>query len=640
MALGRKIALIILLFAGLAASCYVAGQRMRIEAGNKSVEIVLDYAELQQMTASMGKNITDVLSVFKTAGATSIAVNEETFGDAIENNIVIPVNNTIYAVTPAQGPVIAKHLQMALPLIGNRIKYILKPGPVDHPEQAASYLQVPSELNPVYLRQIPIGFPQSALKAAKKVGLEPVARLINYSGATPAAINSIMSDVKSLGIKKVIFQGDQILGFKGAVDDTAAALANNDLDFGRVEFSKQKGETTLAEKAKDRIIIVHSINQLEMLGLDMPSVVERFARGVRERGVRMCYVRMFNSASNDIIGVNADYISKVAKGIQKEGCTLGSAKTLADVAAPKYMRILAGVGVAAGVMLLFVSIIDLSPIATILWALLIFGVCAGMAAMGDMGRKVVGLLSAIVFPTLAAALAIRCTAEPAKPASKPLLKGIGRLIYAVATVSAGGLLIVGLLSERSFMLRVDQFAGVKVAHLLPVVILTALFAGGIGWTSETWGVQKRRIIRKFKELGANPVLMWQAIGTLAVLVLVGVMVARSGNDSGMGVSPLEMKFRSILDKILFVRPRTKEFLIGYPLLLTGIVFALRGYKQWAAPLVVVGTIGLVSALNTFCHLHTPLMISALRIVNGTVVGALFGIVLYLILKNLPKPVEE
>ena len=86
---------------------------------------------------------------------------------------------------------------------------------------------------------------------------------------------------------------------------------------------------------------------------------------------------------------------------------------------------------------------------------------------------------------------------------------------------------------------------------------------------------------------------------------------------------------------MLVRPRTKEFLIGYPALIAGIAFALRGRRQWAAPLIVIGSIGLVSALNTFCHIHTPIHLSLMRVFNGAVVGILLGIVFYGLIRRLP-----
>jgi uncharacterized membrane-anchored protein YjiN (DUF445 family) len=44
--------------------------------------------------------------------------------------------------------------------------------------------------------------------------------------------------------------------------------------------------------------------------------------------------------------------------------------------------------------------------------------------------------------------------------------------------------------------------------------------------------------------------------------------------------------------------------------------------------VVVGSIGLISALNTFCHIHTPVELSIFRVINGTLVGGIIGLLAY------------
>jgi uncharacterized membrane protein YidH (DUF202 family) len=197
------------------------------------------------------------------------------------------------------------------------------------------------------------------------------------------------------------------------------------------------------------------------------------------------------------------------------------------------------------------------------------------------------------------------------------------------------MLIVGLLSERDYMLRVNVFFGVKAAHLLPVLLLALVYAGGIAWKSGTWAEQKERAARGIRALSSNPILLWQAVAAIVVLAVVGIMLARSGNESGVGVSSMELRFRDILDKILYVRPRTKEFLIGYPALVVGIGMALRGMRQWAAPLIVIGSIGLVSALNTFCHIHTPIELSVFRVINGAIVGGLIGLAVLMIVGRKP-----
>ncbi|MCL5104019.1 MAG: DUF5693 family protein [Armatimonadetes bacterium] len=625
--MNRRCVVLLLLFIGLAASLYVAGQRARVESGNKAVEIVLDYGEIQQIAASTGKSPVQVMRRFKAAGATSVAITEQTLKDVVDNGELIPVPRLGYSVIPKVGDEIVRRLMVALPDAGSRIR-IMHTTAISHnnPNGPYAYIKLDGSLPISCIEQVPLGLPQEALEAVRQASLEPIARLINYPGVTPAAINAILKDVKSQGVNKIIFFGDQVLGFKGAVDDTAKALIDNGLYFGRVEFSKQKGELKLADKARSNVLVVHSITAEEMPKLDQSSIMERFQRGVRERGVRMCYVRMYDTASDDLIGKNADYVRSIARYIEKAGYQMKSAHPMGEVSVPKAMRILAGIGVAAGALLLILSIFDLFAGAFIAWAIVMLVICAGLVGAGETGRKLVALLSALVFPTLAIINSTRST--PESPSAVPGLvwKTLGRLAMAILTASVGGLLIVGLLSQRDFMLRINQFMGVKAAHLLPVVILAAIYAGGIAWKSDKWAEQKTRLIERYRALAANPILVWQAVGMLFALVIVGLMVARSGNDAGLEVSSLELKFRSILDKVLFVRPRTKEFLIGYPALVLGIALALRGRREWAAPLVVIGSIGVISALNTFCHIHTPLTLSLVRVINGAVLGAIVGLI--------------
>ncbi len=525
----RRIILLTLLIAGLAASCYVAGQRTRVEYRNRAVEIVLDYDEVAQIAAAQAMSPADVLRKFKGVGVTSVAITEDTFRDAVDDRTLMPYGPRQFVIPKDKSNAITSHLKMALPAERGAISLTVLDG------QPYDYLTIADSVPEKVLEQLPIGLPADAVKAARTAGVSVVARLPNYPGATPDAIDSLLADVRHRGIEKIIFLGDQVLGFNGAVKETAQAMRANDLLFGRVEFSRQKGEMELAKEAKGNVIVVHSISQNEMPTMDIPSIVERFQRGVRERGVRMCYVRMFYTASPRLLASNADYILQIARSIRKADYTPRASHPLENLSARRPLSILAGVGVAAGAALLTLAVIDVSTIGVILWTLVLVAICGGLAAYGELGRKAVALLSALVFPTLAALNATRCAPESPTRVAHPLPKTIGRLLAAIATACAGGLLIVGLLSERPFMLRVDQFAGVKAAHLAPVLALALLYAGGVAWKSEVWGIQKRKLARTLKEAAANPILWWQIIAVVFAAAVVGLMVLRSGNDSGLEV---------------------------------------------------------------------------------------------------------
>ena len=91
-----------------------------------------------------------------------------------------------------------------------------------------------------------------------------------------------------------------------------------------------------------------------------------------------------------------------------------------------------------------------------------------------------------------------------------------------------------------------------------------------------------------------------------------------------------------MDTLLFVRPRTKEFLLGHPLLIVGIALWIRAraadapptWKGWAAVALAVGAIGQTSVVNTLCHLHTPIALSMARLGVGWVAGGILGFLLW------------
>ncbi len=102
------------------------------------------------------------------------------------------------------------------------------------------------------------------------------------------------------------------------------------------------------------------------------------------------------------------------------------------------------------------------------------------------------------------------------------------------------------------------------------------------------------------------------------------MIVRSGNDSDISPSPLELSLRHALTHVLSVRPRFKEFLVGFPCMM--IVPALLPLHRRAVGwLLALGIgVGVGDVIDTFSHLHTPIEVSLLRIVNGLIVGALVG----------------
>ena len=102
-----------------------------------------------------------------------------------------------------------------------------------------------------------------------------------------------------------------------------------------------------------------------------------------------------------------------------------------------------------------------------------------------------------------------------------------------------------------------------------------------------------------------------------------VYILRTGNF-GLPVANMEIVLREFLEKVLVVRPRTKEFLIGHPALYI-LLRERRGKAAWLMPVAVIGQLSMV---NTFSHIHTPLLVTLIRTGYGLVFGYIIGWTVY------------
>ncbi|MCL4441643.1 MAG: DUF5693 family protein, partial [Firmicutes bacterium] len=231
-----------------------------------------------------------------------------------------------------------------------------------------------------------------------------------------------------------------------------------------------------------------------------------------------------------------------------------------------------------------------------------------------LARKLMSLVSVIIFPTLALISYVK--REGLSP---------GAAVWCFIKISLfsllGALFMVGMLADAAFMLKLDQFAGVKLAHVIPLLVVLLYFSLVVA--------KGAALPEKVKGLLNQPVLLGVALAGALMAVAMIVYVARTGNEA-MTVSGLELQFRSLLDQILGVRPRTKEFLLGHPALLLVLLFGYRDNRF--LPLLLLGAIGQASLVNTFAHIHTPLLVSLMRAFHGIWLGILLGLAVYFLIK--------
>lgn len=668
-----RLALWVVVLIGLAAALRSAAHRWSVERDNRRVEIALDYTELRNMAAAEGMPLSAVLRRFREAGATSVTLQEDTVANLEDARLIREVEADSRGVTLLYGrPATLARIQVAFQA---KTRYPMTvvpaatPLPFGIPQDFTAGLRIAEP--PSLVRPIGIGLPPEAVRTVRGAGLGIVGRVNNWDGVSPQGITWTLHDLAKNGASTVVFLGDEVLGYKGYVTDdpkdpvpvsTVSVLRGDGLYYGTVEFGKQKGDPELSKAAEDRLVRVHTVTGSEMQTADIPGNIQRFLLAARERDIRILYVRLFpneREGQRDALEINADdYVRVIANGLEgkdakghplrlhRSDLATGLAHGFSPLGVGRAPRLLMGLGVAAGWLLLVDSVTGLFGAGAA--GLAVAWIAATVAALlallplwpSHLGAKLVALGAACVFPSLALLRKDMLAPVPGQP---PLGVALLRFLKACAITALGVAFLVGLLADRSFLLKTDVFLGIKPAKLIPVLLVAVVYAFGLRAEGRrTWRQAFVGARDRIARLGTQPILLWQIGAAALALIVLALVVLRSGNDPGVGVSGTELKVRALLDRLLPTRPRFQEFLIGHPALILSLVLAVRGWRKWAFPLFLVGSIGQVSLLNTFCHIHTPLYVSLWRASLGILIGALIALALYLpldrwLLRRLSPP---
>jgi hypothetical protein len=345
---------------------------------------------------------------------------------------------------------------------------------------------------------------------------------------------------------------------------------------------------------------------------------------VRERNIRVVYLRPFahqwdlGKGPLSIEATNVQIVKRIADGVKRDGFKLGGASPIYPFVVQPWLVLL--VSLALPAMLLLV--LDAFGARSMRWLAVcvaadVLIIAAGYLIHHDLFvRRVLALGAGILFPVAGfTTIAPLVRAQPAESLRATLARSFAALGLATIVTLAGALVVVGLISTPLTMVEVERFLGVKLVLLLPPVIALLSYL-----LLAPWGAK----VHDPAAAAASPVRIYQLL--LGVVIVGGayVLQARSGNQSDIAPSSFELALRAHLTSILSVRPRFKEFLIGYPALM--LLPALRPVdRRWAGWLLVLMIgMGLGDLIDTFSHLHTPLVVSALRVVNGLVLGAIAG----------------
>lgn len=425
----------------------------------------------------------------------------------------------------------------------------------------------------------------------------------------------------------IIFSGTQVPGFPGGLPD-AAGLFHGDL--GLVEFSKTEGDRGLAAHLKPSSIYwVHSIPQEEMPPLSPLAMKERYLRALRERNPRVLYLHPVTPsllvAPAETMGVavalaNQQFLDDLARGIRDElkyEISLEPANPSAEP--PLFLRAPVVLLAYLGVMWFVLIFLPGGRLETFFHhpATMLAAIPVSFAvAASDQLCGLAALAAAVAFPLVGMGYALGYTLL-LKRSSRTLPGTQAVTAFAVAFIFAllGGLIVHALVVSVAAFTKMEVFHGVLLSRSLPVLLILAY---AFNLNTLGWAPAARSMYARINRLMAYPFTAMDMALVFILAAALALAMMRAGNEFGFLVSQSESSVRGGLERFFAVRPRTTE-IAGHFALLWFFTLMPWGHRSLLL-LLAAGMLGLCSVVNTFSHLHTPVLVNMYRSEIGLILG--------------------
>src|SRR5438552_6404253 len=419
-----------ILLIGLLACAVVAVARVRIETGTRRVELAMDYNDFLSLAQSYDYNPGAFLVELRRAGLTSLALTEELGANVGSSNNALAVDGAALLAQAHLGGLTDPTLLALVRAkkVGADEVYLLVYNDATYARYRAQLplhfetksIRVLHATKPYvialrsqidYFNTTGLGIPSDQVALARHLALLIDPRFQNDERfSLPQIRREFQYTGAGNHLATVIFFGlrNQVMGFPDRVKDMA--LLFNEPPYGALNFGEievydpsqvQKGNAELASLIPGRTVRVEAINKLELDKLSLPEVVARYELGVRERNVRVVYLRPFAHEYNglSIEKSNIELVRELANDLKARGFKLGRATPIPQYRGDNSIQ----VGIAAlAVPSIFLLLLGFYGWYRPIWAVLAFAATVllylgGIAFHHDLlARSSIGLAGALL----------------------------------------------------------------------------------------------------------------------------------------------------------------------------------------------------------------------------------------------------
>ncbi|UMZ75087.1 DUF5693 family protein [Natranaerofaba carboxydovora] len=597
----------ILIFLGLIIALYLGFTKHSIESQNKAVDLVMDYDSLKS------EEQIDKLPSLKDSGLTSVALDMSSLSDLESDGEIISIQGdelTFYKEVAGAGfenvdfPINRDNVYLLIENEGLRtqIYNVISEDPEfnDEVEFYDNVIMISEEGEE--LIDEPILYSKEAIDNIQESGLGFVPRIPDDSSLDK--FNRLKSELPEFDT--IIFSGEEIVGYPDEIEALASFLMENQIKFGYIEpfVATQDGSDMLAQNMNyNNMVRVHSTRDATLDSLEIDGALRQFTRAVEERNVRVLYLKPFEEGEETL-----HFLNDLTANLQDSGYYLGSSSPFEFIGGMTLLRYLIMVSLTAYISFYSGNFNKKLPIPLFVAGMLLLLTTYTLKI--NLIYALAAFAIAVLTPVWLLNYIYNSNSRDQSYKNTLLLFGFSMLIALL-----GGVTLQGVLLDSSYLLQVNMFRGVRLALILPFVI-------GFIYLFYLQYKNIDKLMKSFYKLFNSPILLKHIILGLLVISVVGVFLTRAGNDPLIAVSDFEIEVRNYLESIFQIRPRFKSFLFGYPLLFIGIYLTLKDKKYiW---LVLIGLMGPINTINSFAHVHTPIMVSFAREIFGAALGLILG----------------
>lgn len=410
--------------------------------------------------------------------------------------------------------------------------------------------------------------------------------------------------------------------------ELAKFLADLGLRLVLDDLADNSAAEVYADELPGRILRSHTV--VVTPSEDVETLTVRARRAIKERGVGVIILRTL--VDGRTVGADPEAMTALADRLSASPptgteVTAGPATPLPAVDSAAWVRAVAMVGAllllgAAGFQFVGVKIPTGRGRSVRISGVLVGAVLAGLVVFAaitvELNRAQWLSMLQLATGVAGAVLAALVVVAPGATASPEGVRAVGRFLSGASVAAVTGLVLAGLGAQPRYLVGVTTFAGVKVLLLAPSLVVAAY--GLLTTIAVPGGGRGLSVLVR----GLRPIH-----GVLGVLIVaaLGYYLLRSGN---YGFAPgFELWMRDVLDEALYVRPRFKEALIGFPALMLAASWSgVLGRWVFAA----VGAVGTAGVVDTFAHFHTPVLVGLLRTGYSVVIGLAIGLLVRRVLR--------